>query len=130
MKHLFTIDSDKLNKSEIERMAAEIVAAKETPRTPAVEQLTDEAFAHLIAVANRIKSAIYHHGGLATKSAVEDVMMVMYDGLTRGPAHDVMNYLEYHHVPVLGEDEVTLDEFAPYLKVVEIQWWKGDPLHD
>lgn len=58
-----------------------------------LEGMGDEEYAALLADAQDEEYRIVARGGMATKTAVEDVLMGRWD-LTRGAAHAIMNAVE------------------------------------
>ena len=96
-------------------------------------ELAEIVEADLTKEALRITEVIVVNGGMATKSAVEDVLMAMFHSLTRYRAHAIMNHLEVNNMRIpdrrFDRDDVpTLDEYAQYMEDVEIRWYKGNPL--
>lgn len=60
--------------------------------------LTEDEFRLLIIEARTHVGTIMRAGGMATKSAVENLLMAAHPGLTRRHGHDVMNHIEYHNL--------------------------------
>ena len=95
-------------------------------------ELAEIVEADLTREALRITEVIVVNGGMATKSAVEDVLMEMFQSLTRYRAHAIMNHLEINNMKIPDRrfnhvDTPTLEEYAPYMKGVEIKWYRGNP---
>ena len=54
-------------------------------------------YGKLLQEAINIRYVIIAMGGMATKSCVEDVLMVRH-GINRGKAHDIMNHIEFNNL--------------------------------
>ena len=90
------------------------------------EKLTDAA---------RIVEVIFVNGGMATKSAVEVILMARYPGMSHSDAHDAMNTLEFfnvqpNHGPYEDETPPTIDEYCLYMQGVDIRWFDGNPMEE
>lgn len=74
-----------------------------------------------------VRWLIYTEGGMATKTAVEDVMLLRHPLLTRYDFHQIMNQVEFYqldnnlirygHLPYTIED-------MPEIKQCDIRWWR------
>lgn len=73
-----------------------------------------------------IRQIIFEHGGMANKSAVEDVMMRKHPGLDRSEAHDILNHIEYHNMIAGGLPE-PLEDWIEFFAGVRVQWFRGNP---
>jgi hypothetical protein len=82
----------------------------------------------LVEDALKIQKVIYDHGGMATKSIVEDVLIGKHEGVDRHQAHAIMNGIEQEDRR--WTKEVSLAEYAPYMTGIEIRWSRGNPLED
>ena len=92
------------------------------------EYKTDEFWQELIRMALRVRGFIYTHDGMANKSAVEDVLMNIYPGLTRYLPHGVMNHIEYRGLRH-DQCEYPVDEFRTYMtgsNFVDVKWWDNN----
>ena len=97
---------------------------------PELQNLIDESCA--------IKWLIYINGGNATKSSVEDVLILRNPNTDRVVAHDVQNLIEYHcllqssfinrrwladgNEPQL-QDYPEINQLARY----PVRWYRGNP---
>jgi len=96
--------------------------------------------ASLLIDAVRVTYAIVKAGGMASKSIVEDVLMLKH-GVGRDLAHDLTNLIESINMSYKGiwdhEDPnetptkytamPTIAEYAEYLRVVYVKWYQGVP---
>jgi hypothetical protein len=80
--------------------------------------MTDSEFEALVHEAVEIKYVIFEAGGMATKTAVEDVLMLRHPGLGRHEAHDVLNRAEFLNLKIrkpyaceANADRPTLDDY-------------------
>lgn len=102
----------------------EALAARRKDEPPTPRELLEEAV--------KITEVIVTHGGMATKTAVEDVLMNRFDSLNRCEAHDVMNAVEFLNLKppdrrFNDEPAPTLEQYAPFLAGVDIRWYRGNP---
>ena len=91
----------------------------------------------LIRTAVAIKFLIYVNGGGATKSIVEDVLMMRLPSVDRSLAHGVMNDIEFHGFDAASIrnkqwrfDETAgpqLSEYPEIGKIERIRWYRGKP---
>ena len=86
------------------------------------KEILDHAF--------NVRYLIFENGGMATKSAVEDVLMNIYPFLPRDSAHSLMNYIESNNQSCISqvarrERLPTLEEYAPYMTDVRIPFFDG-----
>lgn len=61
--------------------------------------------AEMIDFARRVQGAIVDRGGMATKSAVEDILMPVFQ-IDRSEAHDVLNVIEFCNLKWIGRAHV------------------------
>ena len=99
--------------------------------------LSDKFFQSLVADALAIREIIYSHGGMATKSAVEDVLMNKHRQLemNRYWPHMVMNHIEQQNAQIpdrrfSSEPRPSLDEWRVYFDGVDCHWYRGDPFRE
>jgi len=52
----------------------------------------------LVQEANDVRWLIHYYDGMASKSVIEDVLMLRHGWLDRDAAHELMNYIEYHNI--------------------------------
>ena len=92
--------------------------------------MTPEMFDELVTHSVTLRATIMQHGGMATKSVIEDVLMLMYPGLNREQAHMIQNHVEHRNLDRSGRTPAELKRYAPYLKQVNVNWvWcESDPL--
>ena len=88
--------------------------------------LTDDQLTQYRDKAVTIQRFIIENGGMARKSAVEDVLFNMY-GVGREDAHGVLNYIEYHRIHYKTGQPATVDDMRPYFTGVDAGWYRGDP---
>ncbi len=97
---------------------------------PELQPLIDESCA--------IKWLIYINGGNATKSTVEDVLILRNPDCDQFTAHDVQNLIEYHCLLQssfinrrwLGVgDEPTLQDYPEINQLARypVKWYRGNP---
>ncbi len=94
--------------------------------------INELTFNILTGVALEIRQAIVKYGGMANKSAVEDVMLAMFADLARDDVHEILNHCEYYMLSYKGNDpaEELLMRYAPYMPDAHIKWYRGNPLSD
>lgn len=80
----------------------------------------------LVLEALQVKEIIYTNGGIATKSAVENVLMAKHGELDRGESHSILNHIEFQNFPVAGHDP-DMAEWAEFFASVRIKWFHGNP---
>lgn len=59
------------------------------------QAITHMLWSFFIEEAQSIRYLIIKSGGMATKSRVEDVLMARHQGMNRGEAHGLMNWIEF-----------------------------------
>jgi len=76
----------------------ELYAMLQAPVTTQAERDAEYAhWLHMVDVALDIQKRIVEAGGMATKSIVEDELMLMF-GIDRYVAHNITNHIEYHNL--------------------------------
>jgi aspartate 1-decarboxylase len=86
-----------------------------------------------ICEALRITELIVTNGGMANKTAVEDVLINMFSTLDRASAHDIMNEIEFFDMKAPNRrlhpdtNPPTVEEYAPYFHGVDVKWYRGNP---
>jgi len=95
---------------------------------------TDKQWNSLIADALIIREIIYTHDGMATKSAVEDVLMAKH-GIARYWPHTAMNSIESRNIQMpdrrfTSEPSPSLDEWAVYFDGIDCHWNRGNPFKE
>jgi hypothetical protein len=87
--------------------------------------MTDSEFEALVHEAVEIKYVIYKAGGMATKTAVEDVLMLRHSGLDRYEAHDVLNRVEFLNLkirkPYACEANTERPTLADYPEISQVE---------
>ena len=101
----------------------------------AIGQVLGEKHTGLVRDALAIGWLIYMNGGIATKSAVEDVLMLRHEGLDRTAAHDITNLIEYYDLSSSALRTRTWDRnwgdppsLAEYPEILQahIRWPRGN----
>ena len=70
-----------------------------------------EFFNTLVVEAVRVRDAVVFAGGMATKSFMEDFLMLKHSGLSRHDAHTVTNHIEYENKKLSHSSNSTLQEY-------------------
>lgn len=90
--------------------------------------MTDNEREDLMREATEIQYVILVAGGMATKTTVEDVLMLRHPGLDRYNAHNILNDVEFYNLkirkPYAGEanpERPTLDDY-PEIGQVEVPY--------
>ncbi len=95
----------------------------------------DAYWQNLIDESVNVKWLIDRNKGNCCKSAVEDVLMVRYPGLTRYDAHEAQNHVECYNLDgssflrrawMLPRPEPELSNY-PEIGKVKIKWFKDSP---
>lgn len=70
-----------------------------------------EFFNALIEQAVRVRDVVVFAGGMATKSFMEDFLMLKFPGLSRYDAHTVTNHIEYENKKSSYSNNPTIQEY-------------------
>jgi hypothetical protein len=76
-----------------------------------------------------IREIIFTNGGMANKSAVEDVLMNRHPVLIRIEARSITNYVESHNMDRAGH-RPDLESWRDAFEGVEIQWMGESPYEE
>ena len=89
-----------------------------------------QMFEMLVNEARDIRFVIVKAGGMATKSAVEDVLMLRHSEIGRSEAHEVTNYIEQNNIDAFPmrrrfemDIEPTIEDF-PEIRNIRVPFLK------
>jgi len=68
-------------------------------------QLTPDELTEMTQLARRLQGAIIDRGGMANKSAVEDLLVPLF-AIDRSVAHDLLNTIEFHNFTPIRQAQI------------------------